>query len=151
MALVVNDVQLTSLHLAAAGTAVTTLAEITTALLSAKELVGIQSMSPTTITKATQEHSAIDSNDVTYSQGTISVAPKDFSVLLNSADTAGQADLKAMFANNTLRVFICGLTDGKYEVFTGFATKSEKTFEKGSAYMYNSTVQPTTVPIDVLT
>ena len=150
MALTVNDVQLTKFHTAVAGTAVTTLAECVAAIAGGDEVVGIQSIGNTSVTKSTQEHSAIDTNDVSYSQGTYSIATKDISVLFNSADTAGQAEFKAMFGDNTKRVFICTLTDGSYETFTGFSTKSEKTYEKGSAYMYNATIQPTTVPLDVI-
>ncbi len=150
MALVINDVQLTKLHLAVEGTAVATIADITTALTTAKELVGIQTIGATSVSKSTQEFSAIDTNDVSYSQGTNTIATKDLSVLFNSADVAGQQALKDMFASNTKYVFIASLTDGTYETFTGFATKSEKTFEKGSAYMYNATIQPTTIPVDVI-
>ena len=150
MALVIGDVQLTKLHLCAEGTAVTTLAECVTAIAAGKELVGIQTLGNTSVTKSTTEFSAIDTNDVSYAQGTNTIATKDLSVLFNSADVAGQSDLKAMFANNTKHVFVCSLTDGTYETFTGFSTKSEKTFEKGSAYMYNATIQPTTIPLDVV-
>ena len=150
MALITNDVQLTKLYLAAEGTAVTTIAEIVIAIAAADELVGIQSIGNTSVTKSTQEHSAIDTNDVSYSQGTNTIATKDMSVLFNSADVTGQAEFKAMFSDNTKRVFICALTDGSYETFTGFSTKSEKTYEKGSAYMYNATIQPTTIPLDVI-
>lgn len=150
MALVINDVQLTKLHLAAEGTAVTTIAECVAAIAGGEELVGIQSLGDTSVTKSTQEFSAIDTNDVSYSQGTNTIETKDMSVLFNSADVAGQADLKAMFINNTKHVFIASLTDGTYETFTGFSTKSGKSFEKGSAYMYMSTIQPTTIPLDVI-
>ena len=154
MPLQLSDVQLTKLYLAPDGTDVSTPALIATAITTAKEVVGIQSIGATSVTKATQEHSAIDTNDVAYSQGTISIAPKDISVLFNSTDVAGQAEFKSMFSDNSKRVFICqltetGLVSPAYETFTGFSTKSEKTFEKGSAYMYMATIQPVTVPVDV--
>ena len=150
MALVTHDVQLTKLYLAPDGTDVSTVLAITNAISTADEVVGIRSIGATSVTKSTTEFSAIDSNDVSYSQGTVSIAPKDISVLFNSADVTGQAEFKSMFADNSKRVFICELTDGSYETFTGFSTKSEKTFEKGSAYMYSVTVQPTTVPVEIV-
>jgi len=154
MALDYADVQLSKLYLAADGTAVTTPAEIAAAIAGGKEIVGIQSIGATSVTRSTQEHSAIDTDDVAYSQGSISIAPKDISVLFNALDTAGQDDFKTMFGAKTKRVFICQFTDDgvvspTYETFTGFSTKSETTFEKGSAYMYNATIQPTTVPLEV--
>ena len=150
MALVVNDVQLTKLHIAPEGTAVTTIAECVTAISTAKEIVGIQSIGNTSVTKNTTEFSAIDTNDVSYSQGANTIATKDITVLFNSADLAGQQELKDMFANNTRHVFITTLTDGTYETFTAFSTKSEKTYEKGSAYIYGATLQPTDIPLDVI-
>jgi hypothetical protein len=150
MALVTHDVQLTKMYLAPEGTDVSTIAAIGLAIPTADEVVGIQSIGASSVTKSTTEYSAIDTNDVSYSQGTVSIAPKDISVLFNSADVTGQAEFKSMFADNSKRVFICELTDGSYETFTGFSTKSEKTYEKGSAYMYMATIQPTTVPVDVI-
>jgi hypothetical protein len=154
MALDYSDVQLSKLYLAPDGTDVSTPALIATAITTAKEVIGIQSIGATTVTKSTTEHTAIDTNDVAYSQGTISIAPKDISVLFKSTDTNGQAEFRTIFSDNTKRVFICQLTEEgavspAYETFTGFSTKSEKTYEKGSAYMYNATIQPTTVPVDV--
>ena len=149
-----SDVQLTKVYVAADGTAVTTPAEIATAISGAKELIGIQSIGNISVTKSTTELSAIDTNDVAYSQGTVSIAPIDLSVLFKSTDTQGQADFRSMFNDNSKRVFIVQYTEAgavspAYETFTGFSTKSEKSFEKGNAYMYMATIQPTTVPVTV--
>jgi len=136
------------------GTAVTTPAEIATAITGGKELIGIKNMGNSSMTKSTTEHTVIDKNDVAYSAGTISVAPIDFSVLFNAKDTAGQDDLKTIFLNNEKRVFIRKLTDDgvvspTYETWTGFVTKNDKMYEQGSAVMYETTIQPTTLIAEI--
>ncbi len=152
MALSITDVQLTKIHIAAAGTAVTTPAEIATAIAGADLVSAIQSLGEVTYSRNTNEYSAIDTDDTAYSSGSISIAPLDLSLLFDSQDAAGQAELRVMMGANTRRVFIISLTDDgvvspSYLTFTGFLSSSGYPIEKDSAVMYNTTVQPSSVPV----
>ena len=152
MALAITDVQLTKLYIAADGTAVTTPAEIATAIAAGDIVVGIQSLGEVTYSRNTTEYSAIDTDDTAYSSGSVSIAPLDLSLLFDSTDTAGQAELRTMMGANTRRVFIIQLTDDlavspSYLTFTGFLSSTGYPIEKDSAVMYNSTIQPSSTPV----
>ena len=152
MALPITDVQLTKLYIAAEGTAVTTPTEIATAISGADIVSGIQSIGAITYSRNTNEYSAIDTDDTAYSSGSISIAPVDLSLLFDSTDTAGQAELRTMMNTNTRRVFIIKLTDDlavspSYLTFTGFLSSQGYPIEKDSAVMYATTIQPSSVPV----
>lgn len=152
MALNITDVQLTKLFIAAEGTAVTTPAEIATAISTADLVSGIQSIGEVMYSRNTTEYSAIDTDETAYSSGSITISPIDLSVLFDSTDTAGQAELRTMMGNNSRRVFIIKLTDDlavspSYLTFTGFLSKSGYPIEKDGAVLYNTIVQPSSVPV----
>ena len=114
----------------------------------AKEVKVILSISSTSKTKRSIKISVINANEVSYIQGNKSLETKDISVLLNSFDVDGQNELKEMFKNRTKKYLITESTEKTdsvfpiYETFLSFAIKSEKQYQKGSAYVFNSSVQP---------
>ena len=152
MSLNITDVQLTKLYIAPVGTVVATPSDIATAISTADIVTGIQSIGEITYSRNTNEFSAIDVDETAYSAGSISIAPLDLSVLFDSTDTAGQAELRTMIGTNSRRVFIIKLTDDlavspSYLTFTGFLTKGGYPIDKDSAVMYNTTIQPSSVPV----
>ena len=152
MALPITDTQLTKLYIAAAGTDVSTPALIATAISTADITTGIQTLGEVGSSRNVTEYSALDVDETAKSMGSITLGNIPLSLLFDSTDTAGQAELRTMFAANSRRVFIVKLTDDlavspSYLTFDGALSGEMYPIEKDAAVLYDVTVEITSKPI----
>lgn len=158
MALKITDVQGTKVYLAAVGTAVSTAAEVATAISSAKQIGCLQSLGDISMTRSVQEYTCISSNKSQKSSGSTSLGNQEISTLFNAADSAGQQDMIKAWDENTRRIMIVEFNDQitpdtgnptymTYEVFPSGVTIP---MAKDSAVMYNAVMEMCTLPDFIL-
>jgi hypothetical protein len=153
MAINITNSQGTKVYLAPAGTAVTTAAEIQTAFATAKLIGCIQDIGALTSSRSVQEYSCLSSDEITKSFGSLTLGNFTVGMLYDSADAAGQSELKAMFDTNSTRVAIIGLSDGTFSATTSptcftfdcGVSSVEVAISKDSAVMLNATVEMASV------
>lgn len=152
MALAITDTQLTKLYIAAEGTDVSTPALIATAISTADITTGIQTLGEIGSSRNVTEYSALDVDETAKAMGSITLGNIPLSLLFDSTDITGQAELRTMFAANSRRVFIIKMTDDlavspSYLTFDGALSSELYPIEKDAAVMYNTTVEITSKPI----
>lgn len=152
MALPITDTQLTKLYIAAEETDVSTPALIATAISTADITTGIQTLGSVGSTRNVTEYSALDVDDTSKSLGSLSLGNIPLSLLFDSTDTAGQAELRTMYSTNSRRVFIIKLTDDlavspSYLTFDGAISEEMYPIEKDAAVLYDTVVEITSAPV----
>ena len=152
MALSIVNTQLTKMYIVALGTAVTTPAEISTAISGGSIVGGIQTLGEVGSSRNITEYSALDVDETTKSFGSITLGNISLSLLFDADDTAGQDELRTMFSTNTKRTFIIKLTDDgavspSYLTFDGGLSSEMMPIEKDSAVLYNVTLELTSKPV----
>ena len=155
MALPITNTQLTKVYIAAAGTDVSTPALIATAISTADIVASILTLGEIGSSRNVTEFSVLDVDDATKSMGSITLGNIPLSLLFDSTDVAGQAELRTMYTANTPRVFIVKLTDDlavspTYVTFDGALSSETLPIEKDSAVMYDTTVEFTSKPVITL-
>jgi len=143
------------------GTALTTVFEINAAItaVSAKEVGCIQNIGSLASTRSVQTYSCLDKDTIQKSLGSLSLGNISVGTLFDAKDTAGQADLKAMYIDNSRRIGIVVLNDGIYTDTAGAApvlsnptyftfgagvSGQDVSVQKDNAVMITSTVEFTT-------
>lgn len=144
-----TDVQGTRVYIAAAGTAVATAGEVTTAIAGADQIGCLQSIGEIASTKNVQTYACISSDEISKSIGSLQLGNVPISLLFDYADAAGQKALIDMYAANERKVFIIELNDNAGATattitFDGAVSGQSVPLEKDSAVMINSTVEFTT-------
>lgn len=127
--MVITDVQGINAFLAPAGTSVTSIAEIETALLTAKEIKSLQALGDVAETRASTTYSSISDDEVEHSLGT--KIPSDISIelLFDPDDILGQGDIISAFHDKTRRQCILVLNDKENESVG--SSPSYRTFQIG--------------------
>jgi len=145
----ITDVQLSQLYIAAAGTAVTTPAEIATAIAGGDQVANIQDLGgDPSETISVTEYPVIDSNNTTKSQGTSSFGNISPILHFDAVDTAGQTAMRTLFANRTRAVFIIQTTDEgtatpTYVTFDGFVSMRGIGIPQGGILLQKFTIELT--------
>lgn len=152
MAINITNTQGTLVYISPEGTDLSTPALIATAISTAKQIGCIQSIGSVDTTREVTEYACLSSNDIAKSLGSIKAGALDISLLFDSTDTAGQAELRAMYDANTRREFIIQLTDDgvvspTYITFEGAVSSTSMPIEKDTAVLINSTVEMTSIPV----
>ena len=152
MALAITDVQLTKLYICAAGTSVATPVAIAAAIAAGAITTGIQSLGEVGSSRNVTEYGALDVDETAKAMGSITLGNIPLSLLFDSTDVTGQAELRTMFSTNSRRVFIIKLTDDlavspSYITFDGALSSETMPIEKDGAVMYNTTVEFTSKPV----
>lgn len=154
-ALSVVESQGTQAYLVATGTAVTTAAEIKTALSSAKQINCLLDLGDISLgSRSVQEYTCMSSDNAFKSLGSISLANITPQLLYKPDDTTGQQDLRSMWENNTRRIMIIELNDqitpstGNPTYITFEAAISSPTIgiAKDNAVQYSPTIEICTTP-----
>lgn len=150
MAISITNSQGSKLFVAAAGGVdVSTPTLIGTAISGAKQVGCLQDLGAIGSTRSVQEYSCLSEDQVAKSSGSLSLGNLTVSMLFNALDTAGQAELRAIYASNETRTMIIELNDGvdgvdntpTYITFEGFVSGQELSIQKDNAVMINSTVE----------
>ena len=147
MAISITNSQGSKLYVGATDSvAVTTPAEIATAITAGKQVGCLQDLGAIGSTRSVQEYACLSTDDTAKSSGSLSLGNVTVSMLFNSADTAGQAELRAMYASNATRTMIVELNDNAgtsptYITFEGFVSGQEVSIQKDNAVMITSTVE----------
>lgn len=155
----VVESQGTQAYLVATGTSVATAAEIKTALASAKQINCLLDLGDISLgSRSVQEYTCMSSDNAFKSLGSVSLANITPQLLFKPDDTAGQADLRDMWVNNTRRIMIIELNDqinpttGNPTYITFEAAISQPTIgiTKDNAVQYSPTIEICTKPDVIL-
>ena len=151
MAIPLTDVQGLTATLAAAGTAVSSTAEIGTAISGGKAINCLQSVGDITSTINVQEYSCLSSDEIVKSLGTTTLGTLTMDLLYDALDAAGQADMRTMFAGKERRVLIIALSDDSgttptYITMDVAISAETCSLQKDAAVMFSNTVEMCSVP-----
>lgn len=155
MAIPITDTQGTKAYLVATSVVTTTAANIATAITTAKQIGCLQSLGDIALTRAVNTYTCMSSDESSKSSGSVSLGNQEISTLFGALDTTGQAELRAMWTDNTRRKLILQLNDNAgvnptyiiYEIFLSGQTVS---IQKDSAVMFNVTVEISSLPTMIL-
>ena len=155
----VVESQGTQAYLVATGTAVTTAAEIKTALAAAKQINCLLDLGDISLgSRSVQEYTCMSSDNAFKSLGSVSLANVTPQLLYKPDDTAGQQDLRSMWENNTRRIMIIELNDQitpttgnpTYITFEAAISSPAMGIAKDNAVQYSPTVEITTKPVVIV-
>lgn len=157
----VIDSQGTLLFLLPYGTAVSSVAEIETAIggVNAKQVGCIQDLGEITTSRSVQEYSCLSSDEVSKSLGSITLGNQTIGLLFDASDATGQADLVAAYNATTSagkrRVAVIqlndeGTTNPTYIVYDIAVSSLGVAVSKDNAVMRNFTVEVMSKPVEHL-
>lgn len=101
-------------YLVGASVVTTLKSDCATAILTGKRLIKTKTLGDIGGTRAVTEHKYLSLDDTEKSIGSVSYANLAVEMPFNAADTAGQAEMKAIFADKSERKLIILETDGNY-------------------------------------
>lgn len=151
----VVESQGTTAHLVATSVATTTAAEVKTAVTGGKQILCLLDLGDIALgSRSVQEYNCMSSDESFKSLGSISLGNVSPSLLYSPADTAGQADLRSMWENNTRRKMIISLNDEitptgnpTYIVFEAAISAPTMGIAKDNAVSYSPVIEICTKPI----
>lgn len=111
MSIKVIESQGSKAYLVAAGTDLSTVAKIVTALATAKEIGDINTIGDVTSSRNVTEYKVIDKDEVAKSLGSLSLGNLPIELMYNGEDTSGQKDLRDAYNTNKRRELIIKLND----------------------------------------
>jgi len=155
MAISITESQGTKVYLVATSVATSTVAEIVTAITSAKQIGCLQSLGDITTSRNVQEYKCLTSDESAKSLGSISLPSLDVELLFDARDATGQAELRTMYSTNTRRKMILELNDKPtgtvtnptYIVFESGLSSDGESVAIDNAIMYKATVEICSKPI----
>ena len=155
----VTEAQGTNIHFVAVGTDLADAAKIKTAIAGGETVLCLNEFGDISLgSKSVTEYQCMSSDDAFKSLGSVSLANVTPELLYNAADTAGQADLRAMWDNNTRRIMIIELNDQitpttgnpTYIHFEAAVSSPTMGISKGAAVLYKPTLEICTKPVVVV-
>lgn len=151
MPIPVTNTQGTKTYLVPLGTAVSTPAEIATAISTAKTINCMQTIGDIGSSRSVQEYTCIDSDETAKSLGSVTLPSFDTELLFNAADADGQAELELMYSTNSKRIMILELNDNAgtsptYITFESAVSSELMGIEKDAAVMYKTTIEICSTP-----
>lgn len=152
MAINIVNSQGTKAYLVAEGTTLATVANVETAIASADAILCIQTFGDITSSRSVQEYKCLSSDETAKSLGSISLGNISLELLFNAKDSAGQAELRSMYADNSKREMIIelndeGTTNPSYIVFTVGISNEAVSIVKDAAVLYKNTVEICSLPV----
>ena len=152
MAISIVNSQGTKAYLVAEGTALASVANVETAIASAETILCIQSFGDVSSSRSVQEYKCLSSDETVKSLGSLSLGNIALELLFNAGDTAGQAELRSMYADNSKREMIIELNDEgaanpSYLVFTVGIASEAISIAKDAAVLYKNTVEICSLPV----
>ena len=154
MAVKITESQGTKCHLVATTVATDTAATVKTAITGGKEIKFLPDLGDIGTSKNVTSYNFINTDEVAKSIGSLTLPNFACDLIYDATDTAGQADIKAMYADNSRRKMIIALNDN------GGANPTYITFEvaisalnlgitKDNAIMAKSTIEICSVPVTI--
>ena len=154
MAVKLTESQNTKCYLVATTVATSTTAAIKTAITGGKEIKFLPDLGDIGTSKNVTSYNFINTDEVAKSIGSLTLPNFACDLIYDATDTAGQADIKAMYADNSRRKMIIALNDN------GGANPTYITFEvaisalnlgitKDNAIMAKSTIEICSVPVTI--
>lgn len=128
-------------YLVATTVATTTKAECTTAIAAGKRIGKLKSLGDIGGSRAITEHKYLSNDDSEKSVGSVSYGNISLEMPFSSGDTAGQAELRSMFANKTRMKMIIAETDGNFTTLPILTSDSKKGYTIDDFVMYKVTVE----------
>ena len=154
MSIPLTESQGTKCYLVATTVVTSTAVEIGTGIAGGKEIKFIPDLGDIGTSKNVTSYNFINTDEVAKSIGSLTLPNFACDLIYDATDTAGQADIKAMYADNSRRKMIIALNDN------GGANPTYITFEvaisalnlgitKDNAIMAKSTIEICSVPVTI--
>jgi len=154
----VIDSQLTKVYLVPTTTAVATAANCVTAIATAKELLCFQTFGEIGVTYGVQTYKCIDQNAVKKSRGSADLGNIPVEFLFDPADTAGQAELRAVSISGERKTVIVKYNDQitpttgnpTYRTFETFVSGEGETIALDAAIIAKYTMEICSIPARII-
>ena len=148
----VGTVDATGLNIYLVGaTVVTTLkSDCATAILTGKRLIKTKTLGDIGGTRAVTEHKYLSADDTEKSMGSVSYGNITVESPFNASDTAGQAEIKAIFADKSERKAIIVETDGSYTVLPVKCSSWMKKYAIDDFVMFSGVLEQNGIAVDVI-
>ena len=155
MAVKITESQGTKCHLVATTVATDTAATVKTAITGGKEILFMPELSDFGSSKNVTSYSFINTDEIAKSIGSLTLPNFACDLIYDATDTAGQADIKAMYADNSRRNMIVALNDQitpttgnpTYIVFEVAVSSLNIGVAKDNAVMSKTTIELCSVPV----
>ena len=155
MAVKLTESQNTKCYLVATTVATSTAAAIKTAITGGKEIKFLPDLGDIGTSKNVTSYNFINTDEVAKSIGSLTLPNFACDLIYDATDTAGQADIKAMYADNSRRNMIVALNDQitpttgnpTYIVFEVAVSSLNIGVAKDNAIMSKTTIELCSVPI----
>ena len=155
MAVKITESQGTKCHLVATTVTTETAAAVKTAVTGGKEILFMPELSDFGSSKNVTSYSFINTDEIAKSIGSLTLPNFACDLIYDATDTAGQADIKAMYADNSRRNMIVALNDQitpttgnpTYIVFEVAVSSLNIGVAKDNAVMSKTTIELCSVPV----
>ena len=155
MAVKITESQGTKCHLVATTVTTDTASAIKTAITGGKEIKFIPDLGDIGTSKNVTSYNFINTDEVAKSIGSLTLPNFACDLIYDATDTAGQADIKAMYADNSRRNMIVALNDQitpttgnpTYIVFEVAISALNTSITRDNAVMAKSTIELCSVPL----
>lgn len=152
MAVILTESQNTKCYLVATTVATSTAVEVETAIAGGKEIKFLPDLGDIGTSKNVTSYNFINTNEVAKSIGSLTLPNFACDLIYDATDTAGQADIKAMYADNSRRKMIIALNDNgganpTYITFEVAISALNTSITRDNAVMAKSTIELCSVPV----
>lgn len=138
-------------YLVAANSVLATKANCTTAIATGKKIAKITGLGDLGGTRSVQEIKYLSNDDSEKSLGSISYGNLSLETPYDTADTAGQAELRTIYADKSARILLIKNTDGNFTHLPVKCSGSLKSYAIDAMVMYKATLEINGAYTDVTT
>lgn len=154
MAVNITEAQGTTCYLVATTVVTSTAVEIGTAITGGKEIKFIPDLGDIGTSKNVTSYNFINSDEVAKSLGSLTLPNFACDLLYDATDAFGQADIAAMYADNSRRKMIIalndeGTTNPTYITFEVAVSALNMGIAKDNAIMAKSTIEICSLPTTI--
>lgn len=152
MAVNLTESQNTKCYLVATTVATSTAVEVGTAITGGKEIKFLPDLGDIGTSKNVTSYNFINTNEVAKSIGSLTLPNFACDLIYDATDTAGQADIKSAYADNSRRKMIIALNDNgganpTYITFEIAVSALNTSITRDNAVMAKSTIELCSVPV----
>ena len=154
MAVKITESQNTKCYLVATTAATSTAVEVGTAITGGKEIKFLPDLGDIGTNKNVTSYNFINTDEVAKSIGSLTLPNFACDLIYDAADTAGQADIKSAYADNSRRKMIIalndkGATNPTYITFEIAISALNTSITRDNAVMAKSTIEICSVPVTI--
>ena len=152
MSVKITESQNTKCYLVATTVATSTAVEVGTAIAGGKEIKFLPDLGDIGTSKNVTSYNFINTNEVAKSIGSLTLPNFACDLIYDATDTAGQADIKSAYADNSRRKMIIALNDNgganpTYITFEVAISALNTSITRDNAVMAKSTIEICSVPV----